>query len=66
MKNKIKVHSFDHVNCSQSTNDVNPSALKISSFYLLGSLNDALSFLIESLEVKAKEFKNINKNEKSD
>jgi aspartate ammonia-lyase len=58
---KNKIHPNDHVNASQSTNDVNPSALKIASFYLLQDLNSKLFSLVQSLENKAREFKNINK-----
>ena len=61
LKNKIKINPNDHVNASQSTNDVNPSSLRISIFYLLGDLENKLLSIIESLEIKAKEFKNINK-----
>jgi len=61
LKNKIKVHTNDHVNRSQSTNDVNPSALKISALHLLSDLNNKLFSLVKSFEIKAKEFKNINK-----
>jgi len=58
---KTKIHQNDHVNQSQSTNDVNPSALKISAFYLLENLNKSLVSLVKSFKIKAKEFKNINK-----
>lgn len=61
LKGKIKVHPNDHVNMSQSTNDINPSALKISIFYLLQELNIKLSSLVSSFVVKSKEFKNIKK-----
>jgi aspartate ammonia-lyase len=61
LKNKIKIHPNDQVNASQSTNDVNPSALKIASFYLLQDLNSKLFSLVKSFEAKAWEFKNINK-----
>jgi aspartate ammonia-lyase len=61
LKNKIKVHQNNHVNHSQSTNDVNPSALKISSLALLEDLDIKLASLVKSFEVKAKEFKNIEK-----
>ena len=59
--NKMKIHPNDHVNCSQSTNDVNPSALRIASLSLLEELNKSLSCLVNSFEDKSKEFKNINK-----
>ena len=41
LKNKIIVHPNDHVNCSQSTNDVNPSALRLASLSGLKSLDIA-------------------------
>jgi len=61
LKNKIKVHPNNHVNCSQSTNDVNPSALRISSLRLLKDLDIKLSSLVASFEKKSKEFKKIDK-----
>ena len=57
----IKIHPNDHVNASQSTNDVNPSALKISALFLLKDLEEKLSRLVKTFEAKGKEFKNINK-----
>lgn len=61
LKNKIIVHANDDVNCSQSTNDVNPSALKISTRILLKELDIVLSSLINSFELKSREFKNVLK-----
>ena len=61
LKNKIIVNAFDDVNCSQSTNDVNPSALKISTYILLKELDFVLDSLIKSLELKSKDFKKILK-----
>jgi aspartate ammonia-lyase len=61
LKGRVKVHPNDHVNMSQSTNDINPSALKISTFHLLQELNVKLSFFVSSLKNKSKEFKNIKK-----
>jgi aspartate ammonia-lyase len=61
LKNKIRVHPNDHVNASQSTNDVNPSALKIAAFFLLNDLEIKLSALVKTFQKKSKEFKNINK-----
>ena len=37
---RVPVHPNDHVNQSQSTNDVNPSALKISALHMLEDLDD--------------------------
>jgi aspartate ammonia-lyase len=61
LKNKIIVHANDDVNLSQSTNDVNPSALKISTLILLKELDLSLASLIKSFELKSKDFKNILK-----
>ena len=58
---KNKVHPNDHVNASQSTNDVNPSALKIAALFLLGDLEIKLSSLVKTFQKKSREFKNINK-----
>lgn len=61
INNKTKIHPNDDVNKSQSTNDVNPSALKISALLLLESLEKELFLLVQSLLKKSKEFKNIKK-----
>lgn len=58
---KVVVHVNDHVNKSQSTNDVNPSALKIASLRLVNDLNIALDQLIVAFENKIQEFKNVAK-----
>jgi aspartate ammonia-lyase len=55
------VHPLDHVNMHQSTNDVNPSALRIASLYLLQQLAEALSKMIDSFEAKRKEYKQVPK-----
>jgi aspartate ammonia-lyase len=61
LKHKTKVHEINHVNASQSTNDVNPSALKIASLPLLKNLENTLISAVKSFEAKSREFKNINK-----
>lgn len=61
LKSKKVIHANDEVNCSQSTNDVNPSALKISTYFLLGDLDLVLQSFIKTLESKAKEFKMVLK-----
>ncbi len=61
LKNKVSIHPNDHVNCSQSTNDVNPSALKITAFNLLEDLDVVLLSLIKTLETKSKEFNKVKK-----
>jgi aspartate ammonia-lyase len=61
LNNKTIVHANDDVNCSQSTNDVNPSASKISAFILLEELDFVLNSLIKSFELKSKDFKKVLK-----
>jgi aspartate ammonia-lyase len=58
---KIIVHPNDHVNMSHSTNDVMPSALKITSYRLALKLNETIGILEKSLVKKSKEFHNIIK-----
>lgn len=50
------VHPNDHVNCGQSTNDVIPTAGKMTVLALMGQLEDALKILQGALEQKAQEF----------
>ncbi|HEX5189518.1 MAG TPA: class II fumarate hydratase, partial [Streptosporangiaceae bacterium] len=50
------VHPNDHVNASQSSNDVFPSAVHIAAARTLGVLIRALGQLAEALEGKAAEF----------
>lgn len=54
---KTVVHPNDHVNRSQSTNDVNPSAIKIASIRLTQDLQRTLAGLVKALDLKAKAFK---------
>ena len=55
------VHPKDHVEFSQSTNDVIPTAGKIAIIKQLKKLSVELKKLINSLSDKAKEFKDITK-----
>jgi fumarate hydratase class II len=56
------VHPNDHVNASQSSNDVFPSAIHIAATYhLVYSLLPALRHLIDALSLKAKEFAEVVK-----
>ncbi len=50
------VHPNDHVNCGQSTNDIIPTAGKMTTLVLLQSLLNSLQGLYESFSKKAKEF----------
>ena len=55
------VHPNDHVNSSQSTNDVNPSALKIASIKLTEKLLKSLNYLISVMDEKSKEYQDVRK-----
>ena len=55
------VHPNDDVNCGQSTNDVIPTAGKMTSLRLLGNLKRELLRLHRALERKAEEFDHIIK-----
>ena len=54
-------HPNDHVNLSQSTNDVYPTALRIALYERLVELTDAMRYLVECFNKKAHEFRNIIK-----
>jgi len=56
-----KVHPNDHVNYGQSTNDVFPTAMRLSALLALEDLSPVLNDLAASLEAKAAEFKDILK-----
>lgn len=55
------VHPNDHVNYGQSTNDVIPTAGKITAYQLCIGLQEEMVRLQETLEKKAKEFDHILK-----
>src|SRR5262245_26096577 len=55
------VHPNDHVNASQSSNDVFPSAVHIAAARTLSALIRALDHLASSLEDKAAEFTEVVK-----
>jgi aspartate ammonia-lyase len=50
------VHPNDHVNLSQSTNDVYPTALKLAAIWALDGLTRALGELVEAFRAKGAEF----------
>jgi aspartate ammonia-lyase len=54
-------HPNDHVNMSQSTNDVCPSAIKVAVQYGIEELRRALNDLCEALAVKGEEFGDVLK-----
>lgn len=55
------VHPVNHVNMSQSTNDVYPTALRIAAIRLLQSLSEACAELQGALQAKEAEFAGILK-----
>lgn len=57
----VEIHPNDHVNRSQSTNDVNPTALKITLLQLLPDLTQALDELATSFEAKAHTYRSLRK-----
>ena len=57
----IKCHPNDHVNMAQSTNDVYPTAGKLTVLSLLPAAVAELKRLHETLEAKAKEFDDVVK-----
>jgi aspartate ammonia-lyase len=55
------LHPNDHVNCSQSTNDAYPTAIKLAVLLSLKDLLGAMGELKEALETKAEEFADVLK-----
>ena len=55
------LHPNDHVNASQSTNDVYPTALRLAAWFGIGGLIDAMASLRGAFEAKAEEFKAVLK-----
>src|SRR6185503_2270955 len=55
------VHPNDHVNMSQSTNDVFPTAMRLAALEETGKLTGTLDRLAESLQAKSDEFDEIVK-----
>jgi aspartate ammonia-lyase len=57
----IHVSPLDDVNKSQSTNDVNPSALRIVCLDMIPNIANSLDALIEALRIKAQEGRDVVK-----
>src|SRR6478672_12815072 len=51
-----KLHPNEHVNLSQSTNDVYPTAVNIATIFAIDDLLDAMRVLQEAFATKAVEF----------
>jgi len=54
-------HPNNHINLSQSTNDIYPNAIKIACYYKTIKLKSALQNLVESFREKGKEFADVIK-----
>ena len=61
MGKKSPIHPNDHVNKSQSSNDVIPSAMHISTVHMIQKLIPVLNRLKEVLSAKIEEFEDIIK-----
>jgi aspartate ammonia-lyase len=55
------LHPINHVNMSQSTNDVYPTALRVATCFSIRNLLTAMAGLREAFQAKADEFKDILK-----
>jgi aspartate ammonia-lyase len=55
------VNPNDHVNMSQSTNDVFPTAIRVATLLLLDRLGPQLDALVDALEAKGDEFADVIK-----
>ncbi|MFU8927151.1 aspartate ammonia-lyase [Acinetobacter puyangensis] len=55
------IHPNDVVNKSQSTNDVYPTALRLSLYYQIDELIISLNHIIKSIDKKSREFKSVIK-----
>lgn len=58
---EYRVHPNDHVNMSQSTNDVIPTAIRLGCLWRLNELLDVIHLLADAFTQKAKEFDDIVK-----
>ncbi|GAB3450198.1 aspartate ammonia-lyase [Insolitispirillum peregrinum] len=55
------LHPNEHVNMSQSTNDVYPSALKLATYHSIFRLVEAMAYLRAAFQRKAVEFRDVLK-----
>ena len=56
-----RLHPNDHVNASQSTNDVYPTALRVAAWFGIAGLLEAMAALRQAFERKAAEFADVLK-----
>lgn len=59
--NYKQLHPNDHVNLSQSTNDVYPTAFRVGLLLSHAGLQESLLYLIEAFEERARAFRDIYK-----
>lgn len=55
------IHPNDHVNMSQSTNDVFPTAMRLAAIFAIEKLVPVLALFVTALQEKAREFDSIIK-----
>ena len=60
-KGEYKVHPNNHVNMSQSSNNVTPTAVRIASLFLAKDLLSEMELFKKSFEKKSKEYKDVLK-----
>ena len=60
-----RVHPNDHVNLAQSSNDTNPTAVRLGALRLLPPLLEALEGLRDALDRKAEEFDDVVKSSRT-
>ena len=56
-----RIHPNDHVNKSQSTNDVYPTALRLATYHAFDDVFKVLQHLIDQFYIKAEAFKQVIK-----
>lgn len=56
-----RCHPNNHVNRSQSTNDVYPTALRVALYWALGGLMECMTYLQEGFNAKAGEYADVLK-----
>ncbi|MDQ3661769.1 MAG: aspartate ammonia-lyase [Actinomycetota bacterium] len=59
------VNANDHVNMAQSSNDANPTAVRLGALRLVPGLREALESLVDVLEAKADEFDHVFKSSRT-
>lgn len=55
------IHPNNHVNLSQSTNDVYPTSIKIATYFMTEELLESIKHFVHALKVKEEEFDDVLK-----